>query len=410
MRAFCILCIWTTAVVAAPSPGDVGTPEYAKATDLVKQLGHARYPVREAAARQLLEMGGAAAAALREGQKATDEEVRARCATLLPQAIALDWQRKADAFLADTEGKKQHALPLLAQFTKLVGKPDTELRKLYAAMLRTNGPLLEAATGDPAAAQKAVRDRIQLLLETHQVGTKAIKIDPAELAAVLFVQALDKGNPAGASRWETSAGRLLGNPGVAEAIADKTGGPAFRTLLARWADALPASDHMSQQFFCMAARKYSIPEATPALIRVAKNTQASTMMVRAPAIEALGKAGGADAVAALESILTDKSQVINFGGNRNETYLLGDAALAALVAIQKKNRKDYGFGNEMNIGFGFGRGPEDIVMLTLHGFPSDEARKKAVQKWQDENPKGKTVSPKAKEPGPKGKDADPKKP
>ena len=71
---------------------------------------------------------------------------------------------------------------------------------------------------------------------------------------------------------------------------------------------------------------------------------------------ARGKIGVADATAALESILTDKSSVINFGGGGNETYQLGDAALAALVSIHKKERKDYGFGSEMNIGFGFGGG------------------------------------------------------
>jgi hypothetical protein len=392
MRVLCILCLWTTAAVAAPSPGDVGTPEHAKATELVKQLGHPRYPVREAAAKQLLEMGGAAATALREGGKATDEEVRARCATLLPQAVALDWQRKAEAYLADPHGRQTHALPLLAEFTKLVGKPDAELRKLYAAMLRTNGPLFEAATGDPTVAQKALADRVQLLLENHQVGTKAIKIDPAELAAILFVHALDKKKPGGPVRavmWgEASPGRLLGNPGVADAIADKTAGPAFRTLLARWADALPPDDGMSQQFFCMAARKHSIPEAAPALVRAVKNTQASALSVRALAAEALGKVGGADAIAGLESILTDRTPVINFGGNRNESYQMGDAALAALVAIQKKNRADYGFASEMNIGFAFGRGQEDIVMLNLQGFPSEDARKKAVEKWKSENPRG----------------------
>ena len=396
MRSFCILCVFTAVTVAAP--GDVGTPEHTRAADLVKQLGHSRYAVRETAAKQLVEMGGAAAAALREGQKSPDEEVRARSATLLPQAIALDWQRKSDAYLADPDGRQTPALPLLAEFARLVGKPDAEMRKLYAAMLRTNGGLMEAATGDPAAARKTLEERVRLLHENHQVGSKAVKIDPADLAVVLLVHAVDKGT---AIKTSSSPARLLANPGFAEAIADKSVGPAFRALVGRWAEALPEHDAMSQQLFCMTARKHSIPEATPALVKAVKNTQASALTVRALAAEALGKAGGADAIAALESVLTDKTQVINFGGNRNESYQVGDAALAALVVIQKKNRADYGFGSEMNIGFAFGNRQEDIIMLNLHGFPSDDARAKALKKWKDENPGGKTSPAKGKVEAPK---------
>ena len=127
------LCI---VLAAGPALAQPAKSEPDRAADLVKQLAHPRYAVREAAAKQLVEMGGAAAAALRDGQKSTDEEVRARCSVLLPQAIALDWQRKADAYLADSKGTGKRDLPLLVEFEKLVGKPDAELRKLFAGMFR----------------------------------------------------------------------------------------------------------------------------------------------------------------------------------------------------------------------------------------------------------------------------------
>ena len=99
------------------------------------------------------------------------------------------------------------------------------------------------------------------------------------------------------------------------------------------------------------------------------------------------KAGGAEATAALESIVTDSTDIINFNNGGGESYLIGDSALAALVTIHKQNRKDYGFGNEMNIGFAFGNGnrQEEIVMLSLNGFTTPEARKKAVEKWKAES-------------------------
>ncbi|HVK13344.1 MAG TPA: HEAT repeat domain-containing protein [Gemmataceae bacterium] len=396
------LAVWFVVVPAAvAAPGDVGTPEHARAAELVKQLGHNRYPVREAAAKQLLEMGGAAAAALREGQKSADEEVRAKCVALLPRAVALDWERKAAAYLADADGTQKHDLPLLAAFEKMVGKPDAEARKLFAAMLKANGPLFETAATDPKAAPKALADRVRILQESHLSGNAQVKMDPAEIASVLLVQSLVKERAAAPTDWRNVPGRLLSNPGVADAI----GTAAFRKVVAGWAAALPSGENMSSQFFCMAARKYSIPEATPALIKAATDKTANAMTVRVIAVEALGKAGGAEATAALESILTDETAVINFNNGGGETYLIGDAALAALVAIHKKDRKDYGFGSEMNIGFAFGNGnrQDDVIMLNLIGFMSTEARKKAVEKWKTEKARGKDAAPKGKEEAPKKK-------
>ena len=122
-RTAILLLLSTTAALAGPKPGEEGTPEHQKAADLVKQLGHPRYATREAAAKQLLEMGPAAVPALQAGTKAIDEEVRNRSVALLPQAKAAEWKRRADAYLAHTEGKQKHDLPLLADWEKLLGKP-----------------------------------------------------------------------------------------------------------------------------------------------------------------------------------------------------------------------------------------------------------------------------------------------
>jgi hypothetical protein len=379
MRTLVLLAIFSAAAFAAP--GDVGTPEHAKATDLVKQLGHPRYAVREAAAKHLLEMGGAAAAALREGQKSTDEEVRARSVALLPQAIALDWQRKADAYLADTQGKQKHDLPLLAEYEKLLGKPDAELKKLFAAMLRTNGPLLEEAAADRKAIPKALAARSRLLIETHKSGTTQVKIDPAEVAALLFVQTQSKG-PLDQSRGAATPALLLGNPGVGDAVAEKDAGPAFRKLLVRWAESVSATDTISRRSFCMAARKYSLPEAVPELAKYATDKRADVLSVRALAVEALGKAGGTEATKALKGLVSDTTDVLNFGGGM-ESYYLGDSALAALLTMQKKKLSDYGMNHQIGIGFDFGDGGEG-VSLSLHGFTSNDARKKAIRKWKDE--------------------------
>src|SRR3954469_13025186 len=98
MRHFIFLLVASTAL-ADPKPGTEGTPELKQATELVKQLGHARYAVREAAAKKLLELGPAAVPALTAGTESPDEEVRNRSRALLPQARAVEWQRRAAAYL-----------------------------------------------------------------------------------------------------------------------------------------------------------------------------------------------------------------------------------------------------------------------------------------------------------------------
>src|SRR5262249_36397161 len=148
MRAILILVLTSGLAKADPRPGDEGTPEFQKAATLVKQLGYKRYSAREAAAKQLIEMGPAAFPALTAGTKSEDEEVRNRSVALLPQAKAAEWKRRAAAYLADTEGKQKHDLPLLAEWEKLLGKPDAGSRKLLAEMVKTNGDVLQTAS-DP---------------------------------------------------------------------------------------------------------------------------------------------------------------------------------------------------------------------------------------------------------------------
>src|SRR5689334_23669005 len=59
-----------------------------------------------------------------------DEEVRTRCTALLPQAKAAGWKKRAEAYLADADGKEKHDLPLLAEWERLVGKPRSEERRV----------------------------------------------------------------------------------------------------------------------------------------------------------------------------------------------------------------------------------------------------------------------------------------
>src|SRR5262245_13908089 len=115
---------------AEPSQPSV-QPDAARASELVLQLADPRFKVRDAAAREIKKLGRLAKPALLEGMKSKDPEVWSRCTQLLPEVLALDLKARVDAFLADTEGKQKHELPMMERYQKFAGN-DVPARKLYA--------------------------------------------------------------------------------------------------------------------------------------------------------------------------------------------------------------------------------------------------------------------------------------
>jgi hypothetical protein len=375
---------------AAPLPGEEGTPEFQEATELVGQLGSPRFPVREVAAKKLVDLGAAAVPALTAGATSTDEEVRTRSITLLPQARAADWRRRADAYLADKDGKQKHDLPLLADWEKITGKPDAGSRQLFADMIRTGGDLLMAAAIDPKSAPQVIEARCRNLLPQvpgngpgrrgNQVEQP--KVHPAELAAVLFAHSRVSGPPA---EWETAdhPAHLMGNPGIADGIKDKEVGPAFRRVLTAWADSRSIDDQMSHQGFALAVRNNPFPEAVPALNRLASDKKAQSLNVRGVAIEALGKIADDPAKKALSELINDPTVLFGGGGVGVGEFRLGDHALSNLIAASGKKPSDYGMQEGITIGFAK-RAGQGVVTMTFRNFSTDAARKAGIEKWKDE--------------------------
>jgi hypothetical protein len=377
MRATLILVLTAGLAFADPKPGEEGTAEFQKAAALVKQLGDKRYATREAAAKQLVEMGPAAVPALTAGTKSEDEEIRNRSIALLPQAKAAEWKRRAAAYLADTEGKQKHELPLLAEWEKLFGKPDAGSRKLFAEMVRTNGEMLEKAE-DRRSAAAACAARCKVVLSQARSPKGQIKAEVGDVAAILFVDTLVPKR----SDWTTRAfpAQLLANPTTVETISDADTGPVFRRLVAKWMEARDKNDPTAAQQFALLARKKAFAEAAPILIKLAKDKSADIFSVRLLAIEALGKVGGKDAAAALAELVPEKTNL--FGGGQ-ETNSLGDVALAASITMHGKKLSEFGMNNNFGIGFSSGDG-EEPISLTIPGFQNPAAREKAVKKWKEE--------------------------
>jgi hypothetical protein len=384
MRRLLALTLLATPAPAAREPGDPGTPEYAKASELVKQLGDARFATREAAAKKLLELGPAALPALRDGTKAGDEEVRARCAALLPKVKAAEWNRRADAYLADPEGKQKHDLPLLAEFEKAVGKPDAPARKLFADMLRTNGDLLELAATDPKRGKEAHLARAKTLLELLRQRPKPVKIDVADFAAILLVD-VATGTEPGPGAEATVLLLFMFNATVGNIGKDV--GPEVRRLVVRWAEVRwglfkdPRYRIVLEVFFQVIGRA-PMPEFVPLLVKFVYSRDAGPLALGA--IQLLVLIDGKEAAAALEKIMLDKSLTFKAKdrGNRGHELRIGDYALAA--SLRKHDRKFADFGLKGQEWIQWDQGAEEASGYDFLGFDSEEARTKAVRKWKDE--------------------------
>jgi hypothetical protein len=370
---------------AAPKPGDAGTPEFEKATTLVKQLASPRFADREAAVKQLVAMEAAAIPALTNGSRGADEEVRNRCLSSLMQIRQIARNRRLEAYLADREGKQQHDLPLLLEWRKVVEKPDDSARRLYAEMLRCDGELLEQANADHAAVPELIKTHCRALVAQVRDGDRQKPLEIGQLAAVFFVQMLDEKTDAFFSKTDHPA-HLLPNPGIVEGVKSKELGPAFRRLLGAWGTGRHTllDDAASYQFFGFAVHECPFPEAVPTLVRAAKGPTHAAHHIRGVAIAALGKIGDQNAKAALAGMVDDRGEFFrSLGPNKPFDCRIGDHAFAALLAAEHKKPEDYGLVATDPMGLKVAaQGP--YVSIAIWYFPNPDARQKGIEKWKSE--------------------------
>jgi hypothetical protein len=136
----------------AAAAGAEGPP----AAELVRRLGDPSFAVREEAAASLGRLGRGAVAALEQGLKASDPEVRRRCNELLPLARRSDLDIQLDGFVAGALPKTPW--PGWKRFSELAGS-DVSARRFFAELYRADRPLLELLEKEPkqVAAQAAAR-------------------------------------------------------------------------------------------------------------------------------------------------------------------------------------------------------------------------------------------------------------
>ena len=372
------------AYAAPPPPADSASHE--RAQELVRQLAGPRYRERELAANELLKMGRAARAALQEGKKSADQEVHTRCATLLPQALALDLAYRLDRFLKDPDGKQEHELPLWKAYREKVGRDDNA-HKLYAEMVKANGALLDLVESEPTQAtdriQKRSHDVYQEVFGNPGNGRRFNGMgsaSAAELSCLFFAAAQPAYQPAPPDRLLVS---LLTVPSYVSQMRDDKGGTAYRKVFFAYLEARLDETLINQVLWPLC--QYKLKQGADVMAKALKDGKATQVQTKASVICCIGTLGGREHVKALVELLKDDTDVAEFFrvgpmGQVKGQVKVRDVALAMTIHLSGQNPKDFGF-RYWNVY------PNQLIQHHQLGFVSPEDRAVAFSKWADESKK-----------------------
>jgi hypothetical protein len=333
---------------------------------LVQMLGDEQFSTRERATSRLIEIGLTAKSALERGSQHPDREIRYRCLRILTIVAELDLQRRLDAFAAGRDD--EHGLPGWDQYRETLGG-SAEARAMFVEMQKAEPDIMRAIESGPQAVGKTLALRCVQVQQMQNAARQPVAL--GTIAAMLFAVSDDKVDV----RQESSSAlaNLCYQPEVQNAMNDSSRRPIVRRLLGDWikrGDSWAAFQNMSL------AMRHDMKEGLVPAKRVLENA-ANQPYIRQNGILAIAKLGDSSDIPLLEGLLEDQARCATqrIGDKTYETQLR-DVALAAILLLEDKDPKDFGFDriqrNDMNV----------FVTGTV-GFASDELRQQALQKLRD---------------------------
>lgn len=397
--SLCIGFLGVAPQVHAAPPVATDSPEHQRALELVAQLGSQRYKEREKAASELVKMGRIARKALEAGKANKDPEIYTRCEQLLPQALALDLLHRIEEYLKDTDGKKEHDLPMLKLFQEKIGKGPAE-RKLFGEMLKMNGSLLEYVEENPEKASQKVSQRIAEMYQElfgNQFGRvggyRPNALNPHDLCCVMFATTSPSYKP---TQPDWMLANLYNQPPFTNLLksTDANSG-GYRKIFMAHLEARMDDNTINNCSWMLC--QHQIKEGADVLAKALKNGKATQVYTKANAICCVGTLGNKDHIPQLADLLKDDTMIQQFFGqnglNRGEIKVK-DVALAMTIHLSGKNPKDYGFTMWQVY-------PNQMIQYHQLGFVNADDRTNAFKKWDTDSkkpPEAKKEEPKKEEP------------
>lgn len=334
------------------------------ARELIDKLASPSYAQREAAAEQLAKLGDGARAALQEGLKRPQAETRLRVQRILARIDQADFQRVIDDFLADTEGQREHNLPCWPRFRELVGD-DAEARRMFVAMLKSEGDLLAAAAANVHTAANLFQVRCQQLqVESAAQGRE---INRGSLAAVLFV-ASDERIPLVAGN-DSLLYRFCSHSSVETALKDAREDAVMRRVVGAW-----VASGRGGYYSLRLAMQHELPEGLAAAEKMLQGDTPS--YYRQYAILTYAKLGSREDIPRLEKLLDDATVCTTHRVNNEEFQTqFRDIALVAILHLYGQDPKDFGFARAREHS-------QYVYSPYTLGFKDEDERAAAFAKWE----------------------------
>lgn len=410
------------AVAASPDPKSLEIPadELTRARELVHQLGSDQYTTREKAEQELAKMGRLARPVLLEAVNTDpNQEVRARCSSLLPKATALDLKARIDVFLADSGGKYEHDLPGWHQFRGVLREEwslfgydvwsarslDKPARAVFAEMISDpeNRQIMMAAGGSKTELASIATARRQELYSQKfpravVIGGRVVqpnsklRRDPTveDIATLLFVESLV---PSRLVPRTSSIASLISSSGYSTAARDTDDrGLVLLALASAWIDS--RNDPVDMYQTMTIARSLGLTEQGCRVAIRLLSTNGVVGSYRGMAASNLATMGNKDHIPLLEKALADSTVAYTIRENAvgkalNERPIhdvqVRDMALAAAISLSQQKLEDYGFvdnfasrGGISNSGYTYSR----------HYIPANhrDAMHKKWKEWRAKNP------------------------
>lgn len=364
-----------------PKSLDVPSEQLERAKLLVRKLGSESYTDREAATRELRDMGRLALPVLGDAANDLDPEIRFRSELLLPAAVADDFEARMATFLADSEGKFEHELPGWDKFRKQAGD-DSVSRKLFSELLRDparQALLLGLVAGNQTAVDALTTWRQTLYLRMYQQGGQRQQASLSDAAALLFAETLVGDGNDGGRRFGgiIYAYTLLSQPNIRSALESDKAGPCVKKLVGAWADSRTQAASMYQALNLLTNLKLKEAATLAGKMLVDKNVIPT---YKAMAAVSLAKLGEKEHLPLLRPML-ENDMVLRAKVGANGEIQLRDVAVSMGAFLEGKTPGDYGMKSQVPNLAGDAR-----LNWYYYSFASDEDRKAGLAKWAEAHP------------------------
>jgi hypothetical protein len=360
------------------------SPEVAVSDQIEKwinELNHDAFTVRQSAAAKLLAAGTPARDALVAVAEGPDPETRATARRLVALIDRSEFNRRLEAFAADTTGRLGLSLPGWQPFRELVGG-DPAARALFVEMQRAEGPMLAGVFGVPSrSTDKPWEERLMRLVQWQAVtGNRNIAAPLGSCATMLFLATTSEVDlsDTGAVLVE----QLIQRPPIRERLAAGGADDAIRRLVVASIVHCTNKNEQILQRRLLLISAMNLKEALElpiAVVRGEGRYARTQPMTRAAAILVVGQHGNRQNIDDLAPLMDDTTICmplqVQVAGRPGANVQLRDVALVVALHLTDQRPADYGYLHAR-------LQPQRVFQLDSLHCENDEQRFKAVKKWR----------------------------